>query len=384
MKKTEQFSRSIFLFAAVGLLFLSCTQNQAVNPLEQALASADGRIKRVMDSLDQYELQIRYTQIDRFGDSIVFTDYDFQVDEDAYFYPASTVKFPAAVAALEKLNEIDSLDRDTRFYVEGDSVETTFSEAILQIFTVSDNVANNRLVEFLGFDDLNGRMRRRGVKPIRIAHRLSTDNADGVTTKPLVIYLNDSTTATTKPITSGAPRPLELMEIKKGTGFYVQDSLHRGPFDFGLKNYYPITAQHALLKRIVFPDQFASEERFNLSESQRGFLLDAMQLLPQEVGYDSEEYYDSYGKFFIYGDKKEAMPDHVSIYNKVGYAYGTLTDCAYIHDEKNKVEFMVTATILVNKDGIFNDNVYEYDEVGIPFLAQLGRELYNYELNRNR
>ena len=78
------------------------------------------------------------------------------------------------------------------------------------------------------------------------------------------------------------------------------------------------------------------------------------------------------------------MPDHVSIYNKVGYAYGTLTDCAYIHDEKNKVEFMVTATILVNKDGIFNDNVYEYDEVGIPFLAQLGRELYHYELNRKR
>ncbi len=45
---------------------------------------------------------------------------------------------------------------------------------------------------------------------------------------------------------------------------------------------------------------------------------------------------------------------------------------------------MVTATLLVNKDGIFNDNAYEYDEIGIPFLAQLGRELYNYELNRKR
>ena len=72
----------------------------------------------------------------------------------------------------------------------------------------------------------------------------------------------------------------------------------------------------------------------------------------------------------------------MKIYNKVGYAYGTLTDCAYIHDIKNNIEFMVTATILVNHDGIFNDNVYEYDQIGIPFLAQLGRELYEQELNR--
>jgi hypothetical protein len=45
---------------------------------------------------------------------------------------------------------------------------------------------------------------------------------------------------------------------------------------------------------------------------------------------------------------------------------------------------MVTATILVNSNGIFNDNNYEYDEVGIPFLAQLGRELYQMELARKR
>ena len=43
---------------------------------------------------------------------------------------------------------------------------------------------------------------------------------------------------------------------------------------------------------------------------------------------------------------------------------------------------MLTATILVNKDGIFNDDNYEYDEIGIPFLAELGRQLYNYELSR--
>ena len=86
----------------------------------------------------------------------------------------------------------------------------------------------------------------------------------------------------------------------------------------------------------------------------------------------------------MYGDTKADIPDTIKIYNKVGFAYGTLTDCAYITDTKNRAEFMLTATILVNKDGIFNDDQYEYDEVGIPFLAELGRAFYQFELNRKK
>ena len=337
-----------------------------------------------MENLDQHEVQIRYTQIDRRKDDVSFTDYDFQVDKENYFYPASTVKFPAAVAALEKLNQLDTLSLDTRFYIEGDSVETTFGKAILEIFAVSDNAANNRLIEFLGQDDLNSRIQKSGVGPFRVVHRLSTVNADDVTTKPLVIYLNDSTTSISKSIISSPFEPLDINKTKKGHGFYDEDSLVEEPFDFSLKNYFPIQSQHELLKRIVFPMTFSLEERFNISESQRQFLLEAMGNIPREVGYDSETYYDSYVKFFMFGDTQKPMPDHIRIYNKVGYAYGTLTDCAYIKDTKNNIDFMVTATILVNSNGIFNDDTYDYDEVGVPFLAQLGRELYEYELNRKR
>ena len=41
---------------------------------------------------------------------------------------------------------------------------------------------------------------------------------------------------------------------------------------------------------------------------------------------------------------------------------------------------MLTTTILVNKDSIYNNDNYEYDTIGIPFLAQLGRELYKISL----
>jgi len=57
-------------------------------------------------------------------------------------------------------------------------------------------------------------------------------------------------------------------------------------------------------------------------------------------------------------------------------------ETAYIVDEKEGIQFLLSATILVNKNGIFNDDTYEYDTLGIPFLAQLGREIYEVEIAR--
>ncbi len=374
---------AILHFLLVLILTVGCTDPQSSgNPLEQVLASDHPKIKRVMDSIDEYQVQIRYTQINRSGDSLKLIDYDFQVNEANYFYPASTVKFPIAVLAMEKLNDIDTLDLSTRFYVEGDSVETTFAEAVSQIFAVSDNDANNRLVELLGQDVINSRLSSKGVSPVRIAHRLGY-HSDDLTTKPLIIYLNDSTTATYEGTVNTAAKPLELNEIQKGIGFYEDGELVNEPFDFSLKNYYPVKAQHGVLKRVIFPEQFDESQRFNLSDAQHQYLLKTMHTLPKALGYDPVTYYDGYCKFFLYGDTTEAMEEHIKIYNKVGFAYGTLTDCAYITDSKNNVEFLLTATILVNKDGVFNDDQYEYDEIGIPFLAELGRQLYQFELNRN-
>lgn len=374
----------IHLLFILILFICSCEeQHEIKDPIRHALTSDNPKIKYVMDSLEQYEVQIKLSQIKRNKDSISFVDHEFQVDDNNYFYPASTVKFPIAILALEKLNNLDPINMHTRFYVEGDSIETTFAQDISKIFAISDNEANNRLFEFLGQDAINSSLVQKGITPVRISHRLSTDNAQEITTNPLVIYQNDSTTTTLNGTINTSAKPLELAKIEKGNGFYAEDSLYREAFSFALKNHYPINSQHAILKRIIFPEKFNENEQFDISDSQREFVLKAMHTLPKELGFDPIEYYDSYVKFFIFGDIEEPMPDHIKIYNKVGYAYGTLTDCAYIFDSKNNIEFMLTATILVNKDGVFNDNVYEYDEIGIPFLAQLGREIYSQELKRS-
>ncbi|WP_394746786.1 serine hydrolase [Spongiimicrobium salis] len=374
--------KPILYLALIVTLGNSCAEEQKIGaPLEFILASDDPKIKQVMDSVSPYEVQIRYTQVERQNDTLSFIDHCYNVKAKKYFYPASTVKFPIAVLTLEQLNTDERLHLNTRFYVEGDTVETSFAEAISNIFAVSDNSSYNRLFEFLGQDHINTQLEAKGVAPIRISHRLSVAEADEITTKPLIIYLNDSTTTMLEPTINSSAKALLLEGIQKGKGFYKDHVFEEEPFDFSLKNYYPIDSQHEVLKRVIFPEAYPKNAQFNLSSKQRDFLLKSMHTLPKELGYDTKEYYDSYVKFFMYGDTKDPIPEHIKIYNKVGYAYGTLTDCAYIRDTKNKIEFLLTATILVNKNGIFNDDTYEYDTIGIPFLAALGRTIYTYELN---
>ena len=383
MLPSPAIDRILVCFLLVALL-CSCSREKVENPIVHVLnTSQEKAIRSVMEQLNTYEVQIHFTQIERINGSIKFSDHTFQEVDSNYFYPASTVKFPVAVLALEKLSTSENIDLNTRFYVEGDTVETTFADEIVKVFAVSDNDANNRLFEFLGQDWINRGLRTKGIGPVRIAHRLSTDDADDVTTKPLILYLNDSTTTAFEGSINSPHKLLSINGITKGTGYIMEDSLIQEPFDFSFKNYYPIHSQQEVLKRVIFPANYKKSDQFVLGDKERGLLLKSMSLPPRAWGYNPDEYYDSYGKFFIYGDSKSPIPDHISIFNKVGYAYGTLTDCAYVIDNKNDIEFLLTATILVNRNGIFNDDTYEFDEIGIPFLAALGRELYQFEKERN-
>lgn len=361
------------------LILVGCGKKEtSENPLKDILASRDMDIYRVMKEPGKYKIQIRYSRIIREGDSIFFADFDYRTDPERYFYPASTVKFPVSLAALEKLNELDSLDLHTRYYIEGDSIENTFAEDIVKIYAVSDNHANNRLFEFLGQDDINHRISSKKAGPISIRHRLGF-HRDELSTQPLVIYLNDSLTTLSPPILNTPAEPLDMEGVIKGKGYYEGDSLIREPFDFSLKNYLPITTLHELMKRVIFPESYPEGQRFKLSQEQYSFLLKSMKTTPRLAGYDPLEYPDGYCKFFIFGDTNAPIPEHLEIYNKVGFAYGTLTDCAYILDRKSGIEFILTATILVNENRIFNDDVYEYQEIGLPFLAALGSKIYTFE-----
>ena len=378
----------LFLFS---LVFLSC-QTQKIG-LEKVSKSKNDLLKPVFDNAEKYELQILYTQINRKPNGrIKFKDFEYRVDNKAYFYPASSVKLPIAALALEKIKELRSsgkigIIRNTPYYFEGDSVKHSISHDIEAVFAVSDNEAFNRLFEFLGQDYINNKLEQKGINPVSISHRLSVGDALKTETIPMIFEISENSDSTdfrwpgTQNLSS---IPLNMQGVHKGIGYIQNDTLIDEAFDFSLKNYFPLRLQHQLMKQLIFPNNFPENKRFDMDNEDRKFLLNAMKQLPREAGYDHKEYPDSYVKFFLYGDTKNAIPNEMKIYNKIGEAYGTLTETAYITNASKDVEFFLSATVLVNKNEIFNDNIYEYDSIGIPFFATLGREIYELELKRKK
>jgi hypothetical protein len=72
------------------------------------------------------------------------------------------------------------------------------------------------------------------------------------------------------------------------------------------------------------------------------------------------------------------------LFNKVGLAYGYVIDVAYVVDFEKRIEFFLSAVIDVNLNEIYMDDNYAYDSLAFPFFAELGKAVYNYELNRER
>ena len=183
------------------------------------------------------------------------------------------------------------------------------------------------------------------------------------------------------------PDPFNFNHIHKmGKAHYANDSLINEPIDFTKSNNVTLYHLQQLLQSVLFPESMTAEKRFGLTGLDYIFLYRFLSQYPSETDYpkyDTTEYYDSYVKFFFkHGGKN--IPPHIRVFNKTGWAYGCMTDVSYIVDFKNKIEFMLTATIYVNSDGVMNDDKYDYDTIGLPFLYKLGQFFYEYELQRDR
>ena len=181
-------------FIIISLIFLEfgCS-GMKKNVLQQSLASNNPKIKNVMSNPDDFEIQIIYTQILRDkNNKVTFKDFTYHLNANNYFYPASTVKFPIAILALEKLNTIKNTSNNTSYSIEGKLDTLRFSEEISKIFAVSDNEASTNLLEFAGFDYVNESMAAKGLAPFKLSHRLSTSNPGDPKTKAVTLYKDDA------------------------------------------------------------------------------------------------------------------------------------------------------------------------------------------------
>jgi hypothetical protein len=386
------------LFTLLFLLLIPLSTMAQKKLLHKLLHENENLFGEVLQRPEQYDVQIIYTQIDRDEHNVpAFRSFTFGLDKTGYYYPASTVKMPIAFMALEKLKRLNIMGLDkhcTMINGQGSPPQTaaladstsadglpSLAHYIKKIFLVSDNDAANRLYEFVGQQQLNEGLWAKGYENLKITHRLGIGGFGVVAnqhTNPVSFYLGEKMLYHQAEVHSVAERNFQLNKVKRGKGYYNGDQLVNETFDFSQKNYVSLQDFHDLLKAVIFPEAVPAQQRFDMTEDDYRFLYQVMSQRPRESQFPSYHEPDHYCKFLIYGDGKDGdtMPPSVRIFNKVGWAYGFLTDVAYIVDFETGVEFFLAATIHVNEDGVFNDDNYEYESVGLPFMANLGRTVF--------
>jgi hypothetical protein len=399
------YASSIFIITGLWMSLQAAAQPTSDMFLKRLLKNQkDSLLQHVLTHPEIYHYQLVYTQIDRDKKNHPsFTNYYYQFDSLHYFNPASTVKLPLALLTLEKLHTLDKygVDMNTPVKIDSsfsgqtsmltDSTSETglpsMAHFIKKVFLISDNEAYNRMYEFLGQQMINRRLHAMGYPDLRIIRRfVRMSEEENRHTNGMRFVTNDGDLLYEQPPLYNTDAFNFVHVNKMGKAHYADDSLIHNPIDFTKANNVTIYHLQQLLQSVLFPEYVDPKKRFALTANDYAFLYRFLSQYPSETDYpkyDSTVYFDSYVKFFFKSGGKH-MPSHVRVFNKTGWAYGCMTDVSYIVDFKNKVEFMLTATIYVNSDGVMNDDKYDYDTIGLPFLYKLGQLFYNYELKRKR
>jgi hypothetical protein len=390
----------------ISLLSLNAKAQVNTQLLESLMKQKPEQFGEILKNPNEYRLQLFYTQIDRDKNNVPhFKEYSYRLNPAEYFYPASTVKMPMSILALDKINNLNipGFTKSSTLYYDsvGARQETiynnpyaingkqTIEQSIREIFLVSDNNAANRLFEFIGQEGIHSKLAEKGYKDAYIRNRLELGRTQEESRQTQAIDVFDDNG---KNIYQFEPQynkqPLPNYNAFLGKGYMnSNDSLINAPLDFSVKNRIYLNDLHHILQSVIFFDQTPKAQQFNLTKEDRAFLLKWMHTLPNESQYptyDTADYWPAYCKFLYMGSEKGPIPPNIKIFNKVGDAYGFLLDISYIVDPVNKVEFMLSGVIYCNKDGIINDSKYDYDTVGYPFYKNIGRLIYDYELKRKK
>ena len=395
--------RSLFLFA---FLLSFSAQSQTSPFLDSLLKTTLTSYGNVLSQPTKYKLQVMYTQINRDeNNEPAFKEFKFHPYKE-YFYPASVVKLPVSLVALLKLQELKekgigletSMITDSAYYCQRKISSDTSTAGdfpsvgnyIKKMLLVSDNAACARTYEFIGCDYLHKKLEDIGYQNIRITNRLD-GSCLGDTAKitPPIYFLGEKNdTIYRQPLTFPDYKKTHPIDNSKVGKQYVglDGKRNPGPKDFSSHNYLPLSDLHDMMRRIIFNNHLNGDNKLPLTDENWKFMVKQLGMMPKESDYpkyDKKTYYDSFKKYFLYGSAVATIKgDSIRVFNIVGRAYGFLIDCAYIVDFKNKVEFLLSSSIYVNERDVIGSGKYEYDQIGLPFLRDLSKTIYNYERKR--
>jgi len=338
------------------------------------------RFRAVVNAPERFRLQIEYAYPK--SQSWGFESYRQGAEWTA---PASTVKLPMAIFTLLKLAQL-RLPRTARLKVveppscaaqanelaEFEEIERT----LIRMLVLSDNGAYNRLYEFVGGNRVPSLLKRFGFPNAKLQARLGACNpAENVRGRG-VILADSSGKILWQDLAEHEiliSAPAASMPVSKVGNAYldIDQSKINGPKDFKFSNHWTLADAHALTLAIAGARSHPLIDA--LAPADVAFLRKTMRTLPREAGFSELYYPDAWGKFFLHGDRQSRLPASVHSTNKIGQAYGFLLDSAWLEDARHQC--VLSAVIYVNSDGVLNDDQYEYDQIGLPFLAELGRRM---------
>ena len=376
--------------------------------LKKLMESKAGLFNSVLNHPDKNQIQILYTQVNRDANNKpTFKSYSYNLNPHHYFYPASTVKLAAVIFALEKVNRLKSSGLTSKSTMITDSAfkgqtkvtkDTSAKNGlpsiehyIKKILLTSDNDAFNRLFEFIGRAEINEKLKRNGLNNSRILNRLAIGDAgeNAKHTNPVKFFNGDKMVYQQPAQYDPKAYELTLTNTIMGKGYLDStDKLVNKPFSLENKNAFAINDQQKLMQKLMFPEAFPASERYDLTPEDYNLIYTYMSTYPTESDYpkyDVKEFWPTYAKMLYYGrDKNVELNPDIRIFNKYGDSYGYIIDNSYFVDFKNGVEYFLTAVVQSNEDGIFNDNKYEYETVCYPFMKNIGRTIYEFELSRSK
>jgi hypothetical protein len=349
---------------------------------------ADGRFAALMRDAATYRLQILVTEVTRDEHGVRLTTHGYRAGAE-YYYPASAIKTFASVAALRELAAL-GLDRETpaafcrgRTCKGKDASNTsggviTLGHEIRKMQIVSDNGGFNRLYDFVGHRAINESLVPLGFASLRVGHRLSTRETPEQHRVTPAVELRPKGKPKIKVPERTSDYALAshgVPQTRVGTAVKVAGEVVDGPMEFEGRNGVKLCDLQRLTIALVLPEKGPD---LRLSVEDRKFLIEQMTVDPKasvnpvfKNPAETEERF----KPMLRGMVKVVPRERVRYVNKAGKAFGFHVENAYVEDTRTGRAYFVAATVYANKDGVLDDDRYDYADVSEPFYAHLGELL---------
>lgn len=376
--------------------------------LDQAAASLG---KEKESWIADAQLRVIYVQINRSQGGVPnLTYHHLGTASTAYYNPASLVKLPVSLLALERLNKLKResapwIRRESRLEVipAGDCQVTiqedpnakegypNLAQYIRRILTVSDNPSYNRVFDFLGQKTIHDELVRKGYGNTRISTRFSECTPYQNRYTPYLRFFDVGDANILHQAASFNPDSSWLYKPGRTAGkAYKEDGrIVRKPKDFGWSNEVPLQDELDMLIRFILPETVEKRMQWDLTPDDRAFLFQYLSTTPSKSGLleyaDTTRFPKHLKKYFLRNASiNHRQNDSLKVFNIVGLAYGFISDVSYVVDFGTGTEFFLAATMIANENGIIGDGRYDYEKEAFPLFGKLFDLVFQHELNRKR